>query len=61
MARCSVTVFGRPIADMTPSNANYFRAIVVHECWCEDCREWRKGVVAAHFDRHRGVSDLEKS
>ena len=61
VAAAQILVYAGAVMVMTPSNANYFRAIVVHDCWCEDCREWRKGVVAAHFDRHRGVSDLEKS
>lgn len=47
---CTVTIFGRPIAKMEPRDADYFRSIVVHDCWCADCKAHRLRTAAHHLD-----------
>jgi len=47
---CTVTVFGRSIAAMPKRDADYWRGVVVHDCWCPDCRSARLRTAAAWLD-----------
>lgn len=42
MNTCTVTIFGRPLANMTEDNANYFRAVVAELDGCEDCHNYQE-------------------
>jgi hypothetical protein len=50
-SRCAARIFGRPLADMQPADANCARGYLADlDCWCDDCREYRLGQATHAFD-----------
>jgi hypothetical protein len=50
MAKCTVQIFGRPLADMQPADANCARGHLADLDWCDDCRAYRLRQATHAFD-----------
>lgn len=48
--RCTVTVFGRQLADLPQADADCLRGFLYDLDWCEDCRAYRKRQAAIWLD-----------